>query len=84
MSYYIFFSLAILCFYVLYVFKSFFAFFNVLMFFTILAILVHDPTCDVPGQSVFERLAKSYYHTKIGRVMLNLTLWLMMMKEKLT
>ena len=37
-----------------------------------MAILVHDPpltplnppTSDAPDQSVFERLVKSYYHTK--------------------
>ena len=33
-----------------------------------MAILVYDdpetPTCDAPEQSVFERLVKSYYHTK--------------------
>ena len=57
-----------------------------------MVILVHDPPsyapepsiCDDPDQSVFERLVKSYYHakfwafsSKIERVMLNLTKWLM-------
>ena len=45
---------------------------KVLMCFTFLAILVHDPpsyapeppTSDAPDQSVFERLVKSYYHAK--------------------
>ena len=29
-------------------------------------LLPWTPTCDAPDQSVFERLVKSYYHTKFG------------------